>query len=91
MFYDQMLWKKFLSRRVEMKRSKLVILIINLLFVSVAVIVAIVSVVRLLSVNYVSEGIGLVSEIFLSAVVVLIPLLIIDVAYLLVRELKRKD
>ncbi len=74
-----------------MKRSKLVILIINLLFVSVAVIVAIVSVVRLLSVNYVSEGIGLVSEIFLSAVVVLIPLLIIDVAYLLVRELKRKD
>ena len=77
-------------RLCNMKKSKLVLLVINGLFLAANIIATIVlSIEDINSLGLYSDPIGLLAQIYLYWIITIIPLLCIDIGYLIYKEMKR--
>ena len=73
-----------------MKKSKIILLVVNAVFLLAAVVLTVVLILpyyKKLPTG--SDGIGLLSAVFIYWALIMIPLLCIDVGYLLYKEIKR--
>lgn len=73
-----------------MKKSKIILLVVNAVFLLAAVVLTVVLILPYYkNLPTGSDGIGLLSAVFIYWALITIPLLCIDVAYLLFIEMKR--